>query len=353
MIVAVVALAFVITPVAIAARPAASSAVGAGELARAVQSSTARGWSGTVHSTGTLQIPDSDSFAGLAQLLGEDNDLRVWWRGADDWRVDRVRSTGETDLFRTQETSTRWVFESETATISPVSKIRLPDASDLLPPVLARNLLQGVNAGELSRLPTRRVAGHDAAGLRLTPSDAVATIAHVDVWVEPSTGLALAVELYAKGAPNPVVTSAMSQVDLRMPEESTSAFRPAVGVKINYDDAVDVAASANAFFPFALPSTLGGLSARNGELPRAVGIYGRGPTTVIVIPLRGQVAGPLRQRLRSSGAVQNTTTGTLVPVGPIGLLLTPRRYGGSFLLAGTVSGAALQRVAADLEGGGQ
>ena len=45
-------------------------------------------------------MPDSDSFVGLAQLLGEDNDLRVWWRAADDWRIDRIRSTGETDLFR-------------------------------------------------------------------------------------------------------------------------------------------------------------------------------------------------------------------------------------------------------------
>ncbi len=50
----------------------------------------------------------------------------------DDWRVDRIRSTGETDLFRQQGYTIRWVFESETATYSPVSKIRLPDAADLL-----------------------------------------------------------------------------------------------------------------------------------------------------------------------------------------------------------------------------
>ena len=57
----------------------------------------------------------------------------MWWRNADDWRVDRIRSTGETDLFRQGGGIVRWVFESETATYSPVSKIRLPDASDLLP----------------------------------------------------------------------------------------------------------------------------------------------------------------------------------------------------------------------------
>ena len=48
-----------------------------------------------------------------------------------------------------------------------VSEIRLPDASDLLPPTLARALLQGVRDEELSRLPTRRLAGH--RGARRTP----------------------------------------------------------------------------------------------------------------------------------------------------------------------------------------
>jgi hypothetical protein len=39
-------------------------------------------------------VPDSAAFANLATLLGEDNQLGVWWRSTDDWRVDRIRSTG-------------------------------------------------------------------------------------------------------------------------------------------------------------------------------------------------------------------------------------------------------------------
>lgn len=56
-------------------------------------------WSGEVRTQGTLQIPDTDSFGGIARLLGEES-MRVWWRDAARWRVDRIRSTGESDLVR-------------------------------------------------------------------------------------------------------------------------------------------------------------------------------------------------------------------------------------------------------------
>jgi hypothetical protein len=164
LIVLLTAAAFVAMPLLISARPAAPSAISAAELASRIQQSGDRGWSGFVETAGTLQVPDSDSFATLVQLLGENTRLRVWWRNQDDWRVDRIRSTGETGLFRQGGSTIRWVFESETATYSPVSQIRLPDASDLLPPTFARSLLQGVRRNELSRLPTRRVAGIDRAG---------------------------------------------------------------------------------------------------------------------------------------------------------------------------------------------
>ena len=86
-----------------------------------------------------------------------------------------------------------------------------------------------------------------------------------------------------------------------------------------------MAAAANAFAavrPAGAPSP--GLTSRDGEDPSAVGVYGRGPTTVMVLPLRGQVLGPLRARLRESAGFSETEFGTLAPVGPVGLLLTPR-----------------------------
>ena len=143
LVVLLTAAALVATPIAIGSRPAAPSDTTSAELAGWVRQSADVAWSGYVETSGTLQVPDNESFATLAQMLGENTKLRVWWRSADDWRVDRIRSTGETDLFRQRGYTIRWVFESETATYTPVSKIRLPDASDLLPPTLARELHAG------------------------------------------------------------------------------------------------------------------------------------------------------------------------------------------------------------------
>jgi outer membrane lipoprotein-sorting protein len=349
LVVLLTAAAFVATPLLIASRPATPSDTSVIELAGRIQQSANVGWSGFVETDGTLQVPDNESFATLAQLLGENTQLRVWWRGLDDWRVDRIRGTGETDLFRQGSGTVRWVFESETATYSPVSKIRLPDASDLLPPTFARSVLQGVRMSELSPLPGRRRAGINAAGLRLTPSDKATTVGHVDIWADAVSGLPLEVELYGVGDQRPVLTTTLRELKLGAPSASTTRFTLAGGIRVVYEESVDVAAAANALARYDLPASLAGLSSRDGEDPGAVGIYGRGPTTLIALPLRGRVARPLRQQLHDRGNAQVTDVGTLVPVGPVGLLITPfRGRGEAFLLAGTVPAETLQRAAAEL-----
>ena len=348
-VVLLTAAAFVATPLLFSARYAAPSDISATELAGRIQQSADVGWSGFVETAGTLQVPDSESFATLAQLLGENTQLRVWWRSADDWRVDRLRSTGETDLFRHGRGIVRWVFESQTATYSPVSKIRLPDASDLVPPTFARSLLQGVHEAELSRLPARRIAGIPAAGLRLTPNEKATTVGRVDIWADPDSGLPLAVELYGVGEQRPVLTTTVRELELGAPPTTKTHFRLAEGVRVRYEESVDVAAAANAFAPYDLPISLAGLGSRDGQDPGAVGIYGRGPTTLIAVPLRGRVAGPLRRQLQDRGTAQVTEVGTLAPVGPVQLLITPpREQRGAFLLAGTVTAETLQQAATEL-----
>jgi hypothetical protein len=343
------AAAFIAAPLLMSLRPAEPSDISATVLAGRIRQSADVGWSGFVETAGTLQVPDSESFATLAQLLGENTQLRVWWRSADDWRVDRLRSTGETDLFRHGRGIVRWVFESQTATYSPVSKIRLPDASDLLPPTFARSLLQGVHEAELSRLPGRRIAGIHAAGLRLTPTEKATTVGHVDIWADPDSGLPLAVELYGVGERRPVLTATLRELKLGAPPTTTTHFRLAEGVRVQYEESVDVAAAANAFAPYDLPVSLAGLGSRDGQDPGAVGIYGRGPTTLIAVPLRGRVAGPLRRQLQDRGTAQVTEVGTLATLGPVQLLITPPRdQRGAFLLAGTVTAETLQQAATEL-----
>ena len=349
LIVLTTAVVLVGAPIAVGARRAADSTVTAPDLAAQIQASRALGWSGSVQTTGSLQIPESDSFATLGELLGETTNLRVWWRNAEEWRVDRLRTTGETDLFRNRGGLIRWVFEQELATISPVSRIRLPDPSDLLPPTLARSMLDGSRPGELTRLAAKRWAGRDAWGLRLTPDDPATTVDHVDMWADAESGLPLRVEIYGRDEDRPVLSTTTLDLALGTPDTAITVFRPAQTVDIDYEPSVDVAAAANASAPYDLPATLAGLASRRGDDPGAVGIYGRGPTTVIALPLRGQVARPLRQRLRASTAAEETALGTYASVGPVGIMLAPfSGRGGAFLLAGTVTPDTLRRAATEL-----
>ena len=294
-------------------------------------------------------MPDSDSFVELAQLLGEDNELRVWWRAADDWRIDRIRSTGETDLFRNGPALIRWVFESEVATISPVSEIRLPDASDLLPPTLARLLLQGVRDEELSALPTRRVAGIDAAGVRLTPAERATSIAQVDIWADRRPGCRC-----GSSCPGPPTAARCWS-----PASATSAWPSRRG-----DHPVPAGRGrghrlrglgrrrrrGQRLSAYDLPTSLAGLDTRGGEDPGAVGVYGRGPTTLIVLPLRGQVAGPLRSGCGTAVARRRPPSAPWPRSGRSGCCSPRAPSQGALLLAGTVTAETLQRAAAELLG---
>ena len=338
-------------PVAVRHRPAGAVAgPSPAELVARVQASASVGWSGRALSRGALQLPENDSFATLGQLLGQQVELRAWWRGSRSWRVDRIRSTGETDTFRDGGGQVRWIFESERATFSPVSTIRLPDAVDVLPATLGRDLFQGARADEVSVIDPVRVAGVDAAGLRLRPADAASTVDHVDLWADPATGLPLRVDLYGRGAATPALTTAFTDVTLSAPDPATVRFSAPESVTLAYEESTDVAAAANGLDQVDLPSTLAGLGVRDGQDPGAVGVYGRGPTTMIVFPLRGNVARPLRDQLSRNAAATQTASGTLAPVGPITLLLTrlPGR-GGGFLLAGTVTPETLTAAAAQLQ----
>jgi hypothetical protein len=163
------------------------------------------------------------------------------------------------------------------------------------------------------------------------------------------SGLALEVELYGLADTRPVLTTTLRDLQIAAPPTTVTHFRLPEGVRVVYEQSVDVAAAANAFTPYDMPVSLAGLGSRDGSDPDAVGIYGRGPTTLIALPLRGQVAGPLRRQLQDRGTANITEFGTLAPIGPVEVLLTPfRGRGGAFLLAGTVTSETLRQAAAEL-----
>ena len=74
---ALVAALAVVVPLAPRLLPAQASDVSPSALADTIAQSRSVAWSGDVTTQGTLQIPDVDSFAGVAQLFGERNDVRA------------------------------------------------------------------------------------------------------------------------------------------------------------------------------------------------------------------------------------------------------------------------------------
>lgn len=327
--------------------PARADPVSAADLLVAAQGSTQH-YSGVVETRGTLGLPLTDQFTDLADLFGQQTRMRVWWRGADDWRVDQLSTTGETDLIHDSVGTTSWDYEANRATRTGPAVVRLPQGSDLLPPALGHLMLETATASQVTRLEARRVAGISAPGLRFRPRDPRTSIARVDIWVEPRTGLPLQVEVYAAGVGPAALTSSFESVSLREPAATTTAFTPAPGARTRFEEVTDLAAAANAYAPVIAPATLSGLTRRDAATG-AVGIYGRGVTELMAIPLRGQVAGPLRQQLDVTAGVTSGPAGRQLAVRPLNLLLTAPTYTGrSWLLAGTVTPELLAAAAAEV-----
>jgi len=337
-------------PPALGAWPARQSPVSAAALLAAVQRSDAAGYSGYAEAFGGLRLPLADQFSSLTDLFGGHTRLRVWWRGRHDWRVDAVDATGETDVYQAGANTWTWEYERSQATFSGESPIRLPQPADLDPAQLGRRLLAEAVPAEVTRLPARRVAGIDAPGLRLAPSDPRTTITRVDVWVDPGTGLVLRLEVYGADQRRPALQSRFLDFTARTPDPHVTSFRQPPDTAVFASELRDVAATIDRFVSFPPPKKLAGypLRQRAGEAG-GVGTYGRGVVVLIAVPLQGQISFPLREALGNAPGARVTAASTLVAVGPLSLLLTGAVAGGpSWLLAGTVTTGTLQRAGADL-----
>lgn len=350
----VLAVALVVgVPLGVRALPAQESDLGAADLLALVADAQDRPWSGLVETQGSLALPVADRFTDVGALLGESTRLRVWWRGAGSWRVDRLLASGETDLVHADGRTTQYDFDDAEATTSVDPDVRLPRTADLLPPVLAQRLLEDVDAAQASRLPARRVAGVSAPGLRLVPGTERSSIERVDLWADPASGVVLRLEVYAAGAEDPDFTTVMVDFSDERPSRERVAFTPTAGTEQSFDDVLDIADAANQYAPLRPPATVAGLPRTDdaGGSEGAVGVYGRGLTQLIAIPLRGREAGPLREQVQRTLGVEVTPVGATLLVGPLGVLLTGADDDGGWLLVGTVDAVGLRAAARDLQRG--
>lgn len=350
LVVALLVVAVASPPTLLRLRPADQSTLSAAQVLARVKKSERSGWSGEVRAVGSLSVPLAGStFGGISRLLGGQTDLRVWWKDSQTWRVDRMRTTGETDLVRDGGLSVQWNYEDNRVRFTPYSPIRLPNDSDVVPSSLATRMLAGAKASELSRLPAERVAGRSAAGLRLRPADTRSTISRVDLWSDDETGLPLRVQVY--GDPTvrtPVLTTELVTVDMDDPSKAQTDFELSPTLDFSRGVALDDAAGANAYAPFVPPDSLAGLPRRGKPADfGAVGVYGRGPTAVLAVPLRDSVSGGLRTQLRKASNARTIGRTTSLEVGPLSVLLVDARRG-NFLLTGTVTPQTLTQAAIEL-----
>ncbi len=171
----------------------------------------------------------------------------------------------------------------------------------------------------------------------------------MDVWADVSSGLPLRVKVY--GAPAggvPVLDTRLDSLELGEPSAEETDFRLSPTLDFSRGVALDEAAGADTFAPFLPPGSVAGL-ARLGEPDDygAVGVYGRGPTALLAIPLRPWVAERLHDQLAKSRDSFDTGSSISLEVGPISVRLV-EDGSTSFLLTGTVTPETLSEASTDL-----
>lgn len=367
-LVAVVAALLVGVPAVVAAWPVSTPEGADGDpavLRDRIAASTDVAWSGDAESRGALSLPGVGLLSDVTNLLAGVSRMRAWYAAPDRSRVDLLSAVGERDRYTTPDGQAVWDYGANLLTlVGDDPTVRLPRPDDLLPPQLARRLLDGTAPDDpVSALPARRVAGVDAAGLRVRPQEAGTTVGALDVWADTASGLPLRVEVHARGTGSaggegpPAITTAFTTLTLGPPDADALTPRRAPGAGLARSPTSDLFGVLGRGPGSALPATVDG---RTRERPErgfaALGKYGTTLGQVIVVPLPPDIAGTLVSGLGRAGSgttlsVPGGGDGALLDSGLLTLAVV-RDGDRAWALSGLVEPAVLERGAADVVGGG-
>ncbi len=350
--------AFVAVPFVVRVLPAGSPGSGdtsAAQLLERMRAAWSNPYAGFAETTGSIALPASDQLDSVATLLGSRTQLRVWWRSAQDWRSDTLSQFGETSTRTTDGAVSVWDYETDRVVVTPAQlpgTVRLPQDRDTVPPQLAARMLSEASAAEVSGLPARRVAGRDADGLRMKPSDTLSSIGHVDVWADRTSGIPVLVEVFGRSDDVSAMSSTFLDFTDAAPSDQELAFTPPPGARVRNGQRFDLARQLSRSAGVTLPGRLLGFTrATPAEGFSGVGEYGRGVTQIAVGQLPGDQAASLRQQLTVAVGAQKVADGVVVSVGPVGLLLTSDLANGrAWLVTGTLTTDGLVRAATELTG---
>lgn len=314
-----------------------------------------RSYAGYVESNATFGLPALNGFGTVTSLLDGVTRMRVWQAAPDRWRVDVLSDVGERDTYQTPHAS--YIWDSGTELLTEVLghyPVRLPRAADLVPPSLALRLLHEAGPGaRVTELPPRRVAGVAAAGLRVTPDDPASTIAHIDIFAEPGTGLPLQVEVFGRGAAQAALETQFLQVSSWHPVPAVLTPQRGPGTAFTQTDAADLSQALGGLGQVILPPSLAGRALLPTPIGFGqVGIYGRGLATFAVLEVSGINGLRLISAARYDGGTSlkvRNGLGVVINTRVINaVLLHPGAAGGTFVLAGFVDRQLLERAAAQL-----
>jgi hypothetical protein len=349
-----------VIPAVIAALPVQSSPVTAAALRARVQASASVPYVGYAESSVNLGLPVLPNLRDVSTLLDGTTDQYVWYRSPAYWRADAITNTTESDAYQDGQVTFLWNYGSNLFTqITGNQPVRLPRAADLLPPALARRLLSTASAADhIARLPSRRVAGVDAVGLQLTPSDPRTTIGTIDIWADPATGLPVEVQIFTRGATQPVLTSNFLELSMHRPALDIVTPHPASGVGLSTTKLPDVAGALNGdgdgdgdTTPFA--GQLGGLNrAVLPGSPSGVAFYGAGLSRIVLLPLPGELGESALNSAIQAGANALSIagqTGVLIHTPLLNVLMVQAGFRHrTFLLTGAVTPVVLEKAAISL-----
>ncbi|MCA2214238.1 hypothetical protein [Jidongwangia harbinensis] len=341
-------------PAVLAAWPVRAARIDAGVLRERIAASAAQPYHGFAQSTGLLGLPPLRNLEQVTALVSRTTQMRTWYAGPDRGRVDVVGGGTERDLYRTPDGQYVWDYGANQLTrVVGDQPVRLPTAADLTPPELARRLLALAAGDRVEPLAGRRVAGVAAAGLRIVPAAPGTTVAHVDVWADPASGLPLQAELTAKGGARPVFVSRFLEVTLGVPDArvlTPPAARPGMGFTVTA--VPDVLGALNRWQRSAgLPDRLAGQPRRDAvDGTDAVGVYGTGLARFVVLGVPRRFGAEAYDNAEAFGRSIEMPGGraALLATGLLTVLVVQGDR--TYLAAGLVEPATLERAAADLAG---
>ncbi len=341
-------------PSIIAALPVAEGPINVNQLRQRIIASTRQPFQGDAQSIAALGLPNLPDLGDVTGLLSGTTTMRAWYAASNQHRVDMITGFGERDYYQTQGAEYVWDYgQNLLSELVGTAPIRLPQAEDLLPPELAWRVFQVDPTDAVSSLPARRIAGVDAAGLRLRPTDPDTTIGQVDVWADPNTGLPLRVEVTQRGATNPVLRTAFSDITLGVP--AASALTPPSGRGSGFTVAKvpDLLGALGNVSRFTrLPEELAGYP-RAPQVPGLPQIarYGTGLTSFVVLALPADVGDSALTNAKQAGGLAvplRFGQAELIQV-PLLTVAVENRGRRSFLIAGLVDRAVIGNAAVDLD----